>query len=68
MSYPAVGQIRQIHYNAKKYPGMEFQNRHCRVIAVAAKRPFNCLVILKGGARIVVPMGNLFDKFRFGRR
>jgi hypothetical protein len=62
-----VGSVYQLRYSSKKYPGTArlYQNRHCVVLVVAKGRPLNVLVKLRGGEKIVVPVGNLFHKHSF---
>jgi hypothetical protein len=55
---PTIGGIYKIHYG-KRYPGMPYQDRHCRLVQVAKGRPKNVLVRLKEGVLVVVPIGNL---------
>lgn len=61
INWPQVGKIVQIVYG-KKYPGMPLQRRHARVLLIAKSRPMNCLVMLRGGETVVVPIGNLVGR------
>ncbi len=53
-----VNRICRIHYGLH-YPGMPYQDRHCKVLRQARGKPFNVLVKLHGGRLLVVPYGNL---------
>lgn len=55
-------QIKQLRYG-KRYPNMPYQKRHCKVLVIARGRPRNVLVRLRGGVLMVVPFGNLKDKY-----
>jgi hypothetical protein len=50
--------IRRLHYG-KRYPGMPYQDRHCKVLAVASGKPFNVLIKLREGILLIIPYGNL---------
>jgi hypothetical protein len=57
-NWPRVGNIVKLVYG-KKYPGMPYQFRHAKVLLIARSKPMNVLVLLWGGTKVVVPIGNV---------
>jgi len=60
--WPKVGQIVQLRYGKQTIAQYQpsYQGRHARVILIASGRPKNCLVMLRGGLKLVTNIGNLF--------